>query len=197
MKDVHLTEYYFDNILPVKMIAYSNRLARELCDNPDQLQRVTDQTDLKPLETPSSLTSKILHRSKIDALLAEFSKDPLLVEVLRDDPNQISDRTSVTTDTETETDEAVYIKAIDDLNALFSLSERCGINQLKAFRELVRPVAISQSPTETGLDKGAVSRELLSELRKLDEVHDKLWQKVLRIRANKRNEEYLMEDESP
>ncbi len=54
LKEVHLTEYYFDNILPVKMIAYSNRLVREMCDNTDQLKRVTDQTDLKPLETPSS-----------------------------------------------------------------------------------------------------------------------------------------------
>jgi hypothetical protein len=47
------------------------------------------------------------------------------------------------------------------------------------------------------LDKEELSRDLLSELRKVDDVHDKIWQKVLRIRANKRNEEYLMEDESP
>lgn len=47
------------------------------------------------------------------------------------------------------------------------------------------------------MDKDEVSRELLSELRKVDDMHDKIWLKVLRIRANKRNEECLMEDESP
>jgi len=44
--DLHLTEHYFDKILPVKMISHSNRVAKATCTGTDQLRGIYDYLDL-------------------------------------------------------------------------------------------------------------------------------------------------------
>lgn len=49
-REIHLTEHYFDNLLPLKLVNYTNRLVRASCTTEDQLKRISDLIDMKPYE---------------------------------------------------------------------------------------------------------------------------------------------------
>lgn len=78
-------------------------------------------------------------------MLLDIQKDPLVAEVLNAKKQHVdgADFEDISLHIEQEDNDEVYVSAIAQLDKVFTLSERAGINQLQRFKELVKPVSVS------------------------------------------------------
>ena len=77
-------------------------------------------------------------------MLLDIQKDPLVAEVLKAKKRHVdgADFEDISLHVEQEDNDEVYVSAIAQLDKVFTLSERAGINQLQRFKELVTPVSV-------------------------------------------------------